>query len=78
MVKKVGYERNDYQAINAHAETVADNERQLLRLRRFKADRYRVRNIGLLLLSIGLFAVLLAIAYTLYKKHYAVEHIVET
>jgi len=78
MIKKAEYESNDYQAINAHAETVADNERQLLRLRRFKADRYRVRNIGLLLLSIGLFAVLLAIAYTLYKKHYAVKHIVET
>lgn len=78
MIKKREYEHNNFEAINAHAETAADNEKQLLRLRKFKADRYWYRNIGLFLLSLGLFAILLSIAYAIYKKYYGVEPVIET
>lgn len=78
MVKKTEYLSSNFDAINAHADTAADNERQLLRLRRFKADRYWLRNLGLALLAVGLFTILLAIAYAIYKKYYGVEPIIET
>ena len=78
MVKKTEYLSSNFDAINAHADTAADNERQLLRLRRFKADRYWLRNFGLALLAVGLFTILLAIAYAIYKKYYGVEPIIET
>jgi len=78
VVKKTEYTSNNYDAINAHADTALDNERQLLRLRRFKADRYWLRNFGLALLAVGLFIILLTIAYTIYKKYYGMEPIIET
>jgi len=78
VIKKSEYESNNFEAINAHAETVADNEKQLLRLRRFKADRYGIRNLGIFLLSLGLLAIMLAIAYAIYKKYYGTTPIVET
>jgi len=78
VVKKTEYVSSNFDAINAHADTAADNERQLLRLRRFKADRYWLRNFGLALLAVGLFTILLAIAYAIYKRYYAVEPIIET
>ena len=78
MVKKTEYESNNFGPINAHAEVAEDNEKQLLRLRRFKADRYGIRNLGLLLLSIGLLAIMLAIAYAIYKKYYGATPIIET
>jgi len=78
VVKQTEYVSSNYDAINAHADTAADNERQLLRLRRFKADRYWLRNFGLALLAVGLFTILLAIAYAIYKKYYGVEPIIET
>jgi len=78
VVKKTEYTSNNYDAINAHADTALDNERQLLRLRRFKADRYWLRNFGLVLLAVGLFIILLTIAYTIYKKYYGMEPIIET
>lgn len=76
--KKITYESNNYQAINAHAENVIDNERQLLRIRKFKADRYLYKNIGIFLLSIGIFAILLSIAYVIYQKYYGIVPVIKT
>jgi len=78
MIKKTEYEQSNFEAINAHAETAADNEKQLLRLRKFKADRYWYRNIGLLILSLSVFAILLSIAYAIYMKYYGLEPVIET
>lgn len=78
MIKKIEYESNNYQAINAHVENVIDNEKQLLRIRKFKADRYLYKNIGLLLLTIGIFAILISIAYTIYKKYYGIAPVIQT
>lgn len=72
MSKIKGYVANNFDAINAHTDAVIDNEKQLLRLRRFRSDRVFIRNAGLLMLAIAMFAILLATAYYIYKK-YATE-----
>ncbi|KAA0437721.1 MAG: trypsin-like peptidase domain-containing protein, partial [Candidatus Thioglobus sp.] len=63
---------NNFNAINAHTDAVIDNEKQLLRLRKFRSDRVFIRNAGMLMLAIAIFAILLATAYYIYKK-YATE-----
>ena len=75
MPKSKEYIVSNYDALNAHAEGVVDNEKQLRRLRRFKADRVFIRNLGLLLMLVGLFAILLSTAYYIYKKYSTAEPI---
>jgi hypothetical protein len=68
---------SNYGAINAHTEGVVDNEKQLRRLKRFKADRVFIKNLGLLLMLIGIFAILLSTAYYIYKKYSVAKPIYE-
>jgi S1-C subfamily serine protease len=69
MPKPNEYVISNYDALNAHAEGVVANEKQLRRLKKFRADRVWIRNAGMLMLAIGLFAILLATAYYIYKKY---------
>jgi S1-C subfamily serine protease len=72
------YVTSNYDALNAHAEGVVANEKQLRRLKRFRADRVWIRNAGMLMLAIGLFTILLATAYYIYKKYSTAEAYIET
>ncbi|MBA5248741.1 MAG: trypsin-like peptidase domain-containing protein [Gammaproteobacteria bacterium] len=65
--KSKEYVENHFSTLNAHADSVIDNEKQLSRLKRFKADRVWIKNAGIVLLILGVFAILLAIAYNRYK-----------
>lgn len=61
--KTFEYVESNYSTLNAHADGVIDNELQLTRLKRFRADRALIKNIGIVLLVLGVLSVLLAIAY---------------
>jgi S1-C subfamily serine protease len=78
MSKTTEYTASNFDALNAHAESVVNNEKQLQRLKRFRADRVFIKNAGMLMLAIGLFAILLATAYYIYKKYSTAEAIIET
>ncbi len=65
--KSKEYVESHFSTLNAHADGVVDNEEQLSRLKRFKADRVWIKNAGLVLLILGIFAILLAFAYNKYK-----------
>ena len=78
MPKHNEYVISNYDALNAHAEGVVANEKQLRRLKRFRADRVWIRNAGMLMLAIGLFTILLATAYYIYKKYSTAEAHIET
>lgn len=78
MPKPNEYVTSNYDALNAHAEGVVANEKQLRRLKRFRVDRVWIRNAGMLMLAIGLFTILLATAYYIYKKYSTAEAYIET
>ncbi len=61
------YVESSFSTLNAHADGVVDNEHQLSRLKKFKADRVWIKNVGIALLILGVLAILLAIAYNRYK-----------
>jgi S1-C subfamily serine protease len=61
--KSIEYIESNFSTLNAHADGIVDNERQLSRLKRFKADRALIKNICIVFLALGLLAILLAIAY---------------
>jgi len=61
--KSTEFVESNFSTLNAHAEGVIDNEKQLARLKRFKADRALIKNICIILLVIGVLALLLAVAY---------------
>lgn len=63
LIKHLEYTKNDFSTLNAHVDGVVDNEKQLARLKRFRADRVWIKNAGVVLLILGVFAILLAIAY---------------
>jgi len=65
--KSKEYVESHFSTLNAHADGVVDNEEQLSRLKRFKADRVWIKNAGVILLILGVFAILLAVAYNRYK-----------
>ena len=57
------YTASNFSTLNAHADGVIDNENQLARLKKFKADRVLIKNLGIVAIIIGVLAILLAIAY---------------
>ena len=61
--KSIEYIESNFSTLNAHADGIVDNERQLSRLKRFKADRALIKNICIVFLALGLLAILLGIAY---------------
>ena len=54
---------SDFSTLNAHADGVIDNEKQLARLKKFRADRVLIKNFAIIALIFGVLAILLAIAY---------------
>ena len=54
---------SDFSTLNAHADGVIDNEKQLARLKKFRADRVLIKNFAIIALILGVLAILLAIAY---------------
>jgi S1-C subfamily serine protease len=68
-MKSAKYNKSNFSPLNAHADGVVENEEQLSRLKKFRADKVFVKNIGIFLLALGLFAILLSIAYYIYKTY---------
>ena len=68
-IKSTKYVHSNFSPINAHADGVVENEEQLSRLKRFRADRVFIKNIGFFLLALGLFAILLSIAFYIYRTY---------
>jgi len=77
MPKPLEYVVRNYDALNEHTKGVVDNEKQLRRLKRFKTDRIFIKNLGWLLLILGMFAILSTTAYYIYIKATPVQEIVE-
>jgi len=71
------YVVRNYSALNEHTKGVLDNEKQLRRLKRFKTDRVFIKNLGLFLLILGMFAILATTAYYIYIKSNPIQEIVE-
>jgi S1-C subfamily serine protease len=68
-VKSAKYTKSNFSPLNAHADGIVENEDQLSRLKKFRADKVFVKNIGIFLLALGLFAILLSVAYYIYKTY---------
>ncbi len=68
-IKSTQYTKSNFSTLNAHSDGVVENEEQLARLKRFRADRVWIKNAGFALLILGMFAILLAIAYYVYKTY---------
>jgi len=66
-IKSTKYIHSNFSPLNAHADGIVENEEQLSRLKRFRADKVFVKNIGIFLLALGIFAILLSIAYYVYR-----------
>ena len=58
------YTASNFSTLNAHADGVVSNENQLARLKKFKADRALIKNLGIVALIIGILAILLGYAYS--------------
>ena len=58
------YSASNFSTLNAHADGVVSNENQLARLKKFKADRALIKNLGIVALIIGILAILLGYAYS--------------
>jgi len=61
--KSASFVKSIFDPLNAHADGVVDNEEQLSRLKRFRADRVWVKNFAIVVLVLGLLAIMLAYAY---------------
>jgi|SaaInlV_120m_DNA_1039710.scaffolds.fasta_scaffold09567_2 hypothetical protein len=77
MPKSIKHVVRNYDALNEHTKGVLDNEKQLRRLKRFKTDRVFIKNLGLLLLVLGMFAILATTAYYIYIKSNPIQEVVE-
>mgnify|MGYP000052927538 FL=1 len=58
------YTASNFSTLNAHADGVVSNEHELARLKRFRADRALIKNLGIIALIIGILAILLGYAYS--------------
>tara|TARA_B100001093_G_C26835495_1_gene1018149 strand:- start:48 stop:1352 length:1305 start_codon:yes stop_codon:yes gene_type:complete len=68
--KKIPKTKHNFDLVNSHIAGIEENERNLLRLGRFRADKAFVRNYAVAILATGFFILLIAFAYNLYKKSY--------
>ena len=57
-IKSTQYTKSNFSTLNAHSDGVVENEEQLARLKRFRADRVWIKNAGFALLILGMFAIL--------------------
>ena len=74
--KSIEYVENDFSSLNTHVDGILYNEKQISRLKRYRVDRVRIKQFGLILLILGLLAILLAIAYHFLKM--PVKPIIQT
>ena len=58
------YTASNFSTLNAHADGVVSNENELARLKKFRADRALIKNLGIIALIIGILAILLGYAYS--------------
>ena len=56
------YTASNFSTLNAHADGVVSNENELARLKKFRADRALIKNLGIIALIIGILAILLGYA----------------
>ena len=68
--KKISKTKHNFDLVNSHVAGIQENEHNLLRLGRFRADKAFVRNYAVAILATGFFILLLGFAYNLYKKAY--------
>jgi S1-C subfamily serine protease len=66
-IRPTGFLKSDFSAINAHVEGLINNEQQLSRVKKYRADRIKVINFGMALMFLGGFFILLAIANNRHK-----------
>ena len=66
--KSIEYEENDFSTLNTHIDGIIYNEKQVSRLKKYRVDRVRIKQFGLIVLILGILAILLAIAYHFLKK----------
>ena len=66
--KSIEYVENDFSTLNAHVDGILYNEKQVSRLKKYRVDRVRIKQFGLIVLILGILAILLAIAYHFLKK----------
>ena len=66
--KPIEYVENDFSSLNTHVEGILYNEKQISRLKKYRVDRVRIKQFGLIVLILGILAILLAIAYHFLKK----------
>jgi S1-C subfamily serine protease len=71
--KSIEYVENDFSTLNAHVDGILYNEKQVSRLKKYRVDRVRIKQFGLIVLIVGILAILLAIAYHFLKKPVAPE-----
>ena len=62
--RSIEYVESNFSPVNAHANSIVDNEKQYSRLKRFSADRALIKNIAIIALVVGILAILLAYAYS--------------
>ena len=62
--RSIEYVESNFSPVNAHANSIVDNEKQYSRLKRFSADRALIKNIAIIALVLGVLAILLAYAYS--------------
>ncbi|MDB9865096.1 trypsin-like peptidase domain-containing protein [Candidatus Thioglobus sp.] len=62
--RSIEYVESNFSPVNAHANSIVDNEKQHSRLKRFSADRALIKNIAIIALVVGILAILLAYAYS--------------
>ena len=65
--KSIEYVENDFSSLNTHVEGILYNEKQISRLKKYRVDRVRIKQFGLIVLILGILAILLAIAYHFLK-----------
>ena len=65
--KSIEYVENDFSTLNAHVDGILYNEKQISRLKKYRVDRVRIKQFGLIALILGILAILLAIAYHWFK-----------
>jgi len=67
--KGIEYIQSDFSPLNAHADGVVENEKQLARLKRFRADRFFFKSVCIFLIALGVFLILLSVAYYIYRVY---------
>ena len=62
------YPVNNYDAVNSYVDEVVERDREMTRLKQARVNYLRARNWAIVLVSIGVLALLLGLAYKLYNS----------